>query len=51
MRFAFILIALILFTPFDAALAQQPAGAANFHIAWEVKNRFRLFRKEADFLR
>ena len=51
MRLAFILIVLTLLTPFDAAFAQQPAGAANFHIAWEVKNRFRLFRKEADFLR
>jgi hypothetical protein len=37
--------------PFDAAFAQQPSGAGNFHIAWEVKNRFRLFRKETDFLR
>jgi hypothetical protein len=51
MRFAFILIALILLTPFDAAFAQQPSGAGNFHVAWEVKNRFRLFRKESDFLR
>lgn len=26
------------------------ADTGNFHIVWEVKNRFRLFRKEADFL-
>jgi hypothetical protein len=38
------------FTPLDAALAQL-AGTGDFHIAWEVKNRFRLFRHEADFLR
>ena len=38
---------------------QQPPGGApqqlvdtgNFRIVWEVKNRFRLFRREADFLR
>ena len=38
---------------------QQPPGGApqqlvdtgNFRIGWEVKNRFRLFRREADFLR
>lgn len=28
----------------------QLANTGNFHIVWEVKNRFRLFRKEADFL-
>lgn len=28
----------------------QLADTGNFHIVWEVKNRFRLFRKEADFL-
>jgi|SRR5579883_7785 hypothetical protein len=36
--------------PFDDAFAQL-AGTGDFHIQWEVKNRFRLFRKEADFLR
>jgi lysophospholipase L1-like esterase len=49
--------------PFASAIAQpvdtgaQPADAGgqladtgNFHIVWEVKNRFRLFRKEIDFL-
>lgn len=30
--------------------AGQLADTGNFHIVWEVKNRFRLFRKEADFL-
>ena len=28
----------------------QLADTGNFHIVWEVKNRFRLFRKESDFL-
>ena len=36
--------------PLDAAFAQL-AGTGDFHIVWEVKNRFRLFRNEADFLR
>ena len=36
--------------PLDAAFAQL-AGTADFHIVWEVKSRFRLFRNEADFLR
>ena len=36
--------------PLDAAFAQL-AGTGDFHIVWEVKNRFRLFRSEADFLR
>ena len=30
---------------------QQLADTGNFRIVWEVKNRFRLFRREADFLR
>ena len=34
----------------DVAVA-QPAGASDICIVWEVKNRFRLFRDEADFLR
>jgi hypothetical protein len=50
MRLPLILALLVALAPLDAALA-QPAGAGNFHISWEVKNRFRLFRKEADFLR
>jgi hypothetical protein len=36
--------------PLDAAFAQL-GGTADFHIVWEVKSRFRLFRNEADFLR
>jgi hypothetical protein len=36
--------------PFDAAFAQL-VGTGDFRIVWEVKNRFRLFRHEADFLR
>jgi hypothetical protein len=35
----------------DAQPAAPLAGTGDFHIAWEVKNRFRLFRREADFLR
>jgi hypothetical protein len=54
MRFPSI-VALIFALPFaaapvDAAFAQL-AGTGDFHIVWEVKNRFRLFRNEADFLR
>jgi hypothetical protein len=36
--------------PLDAASAQL-SGTGDFHIVWEVKSRFRLFRNEADFLR
>jgi hypothetical protein len=50
MRLAIIVAILISFAPFDAAFAQL-SSTGDFHIAWEVKNRFRLFRKEADFLR
>jgi hypothetical protein len=50
MRIAIILAALVAFTPLDTAFAQL-AGIENYHIAWEVKNRFRLFRRETDFLR
>src|SRR5579862_596288 len=50
MRIAIILAILIPFAPVNAAFAQLSV-AGNFHIAWEVKNRFRLFRNEADFLR
>jgi hypothetical protein len=47
---AFCLIVALALAPLDAALAQL-AGTGDFHIAWEVKSRFRLFRHEADFLR
>lgn len=57
MRLSFILAVFVAFTPLGAAFAQpaasdtQLAGTENFHIVWEVKNRFRLFRNQADFLR
>src|SRR6201996_5362274 len=35
----------------SATPAPPLAGTGDFHIAWEVKNRFRLFRSEADFQR
>jgi hypothetical protein len=50
MRASIILALLIALAPLDAAFAQL-AGTGDFHIAWEVKNRFRLFRNETDFLR
>src|SRR3974390_3410220 len=46
----FWLAALLALAPLDAAFAQL-AGTGDFHIAWEVKSRCRLFRHEADFLR
>src|ERR1700692_147674 len=50
MRVSIILALFIALVPLDAGFAQL-AGTGDFHIAWEVKNRFRLFRNEADFLR
>jgi hypothetical protein len=50
MRLFAILAVLITLAPLGAAHAQL-AGTGNFSIVWEVKNRFRLFRNEADFLR
>jgi hypothetical protein len=54
-RFSLILAIVLALAPADRAFAQlggpQPAGVGNFRIAWEVKNRFRLFRRETDFLR
>ena len=50
MRVSIILALLLTVAPLDAAFAQL-AGTGDFHIVWEVKNRFRLFRNEADFLR
>ena len=47
---AFCLTVLLALAPLDTAFAQL-AGTGDFHIAWEVKSRFRLFRHEADFLR
>ena len=37
--------------PAPAPAAPPAAGAAPLRIDWEVKNRFRLFRNESDFLR
>src|SRR5271170_1162895 len=50
MRLLILLALLISLAPDDVAFAQL-SGTGNFHIVWEVKNRFRLFRREADFLR
>ncbi len=50
MRLALILALLVSFVPLDAAFAQL-ATTSDFRIVWEVKSRFRLFRKESDFLR
>ncbi len=50
MRAALIVALLIALAPLDAAHGQL-ADTGNFHIVWEAKNRFRLFRKETDFLR
>ncbi|HEY5066706.1 MAG TPA: SGNH/GDSL hydrolase family protein [Xanthobacteraceae bacterium] len=52
MRYPIILAFLAAFlvsASLDPASAQL-ADTGNFHIVWEVKNRFRLFRKESDFL-
>ena len=52
MRYPIILAFLAAFlvsASLDPACAQL-ADTGNFHIVWEVKNRFRLFRKESDFL-
>ena len=43
-------VVLVGLSPRDRAFAQL-AGTGDFHIQWEVKNRFRLFRNEADFQR
>jgi hypothetical protein len=50
MRAAFILAFFIVLIPLERAPAQL-AATGDFHIGWEVKNRFRLFRNEADFQR
>lgn len=46
----FLALVLPVLAPAERAHAQL-AGTGNFQIAWEVKNRFRLFRHETDFLR
>jgi hypothetical protein len=50
MRAAIILAFFFAVVPLDTAPAQL-AGTGDFHIDWQVKNRFRLFRNEADFQR
>lgn len=45
------LIAIAFSISCGAAAHAQPRGASTAHIEWEVKNRFRLFRSEADFQR
>jgi hypothetical protein len=50
MRLLILLLVLISLAPDDVAFAQL-SGTGDFHIVWEVKNRFRLFRREGDFLR
>jgi hypothetical protein len=50
MRFLFVVGFLLLFSTWGGhAVHAQPATGAAPHIEWEVKNRFRLFRNEADF--
>jgi hypothetical protein len=50
MRFA-ILFVVALASLAPVAAVAQPVTPGTFRIVWEVKNRFRLFRNEADFLR
>ena len=44
-------IALLLSTWCGPVAHSEPRGSGVMHIEWEVKNRFRLFRNEADFQR
>jgi len=48
-RFLVLCLTALLLVPSSAALAQSRSVGP--HIEWEVKNRFRLFRSEADFQR
>ena len=45
------LIAALCLAAFGPAAHAQPVGGAEPRIEWEVKNRFRLFRSDADFRR
>ena len=49
MRVSILLALFIALIPLDGTFAQL-AGTGDFHIVWEAKNRFRLFRNETDFL-
>ncbi len=51
MRSLFVVGFLLVFSTWGQAVHAQPAAGAAPHIEWEVKNRFRLFRNEADFQR
>src|SRR5262249_24394323 len=51
MRSLFVVGFLLFSTWGGHAVHAQPAAGAAPHIEWEVKNRFRLFRNEADFQR
>jgi hypothetical protein len=52
MRPLFVVAFLLLFSLWGGQAAHaQPTPAGAPHIEWEVKNRFRLFRNEADFQR
>jgi hypothetical protein len=53
MRFYFTLVTFFTLAPLGAhaqVAAARLTASQDFHINWEVKNRFRLFRNEADFL-
>src|SRR5258708_2594990 len=50
MRLFILLAVLAVLGAFNATSAQS-ASNSTLHIVWEVKNRFRLFREEADFAR
>ena len=43
--------AILLCTGLEQQAAAQPVSEGDLRIVWEVKNRFRLFRSEADFQR
>lgn len=51
MRLVFFLALLLAFSCCSEALRAQPGAGGAPRIEWEVKNRFRLFRSEADFQR
>jgi hypothetical protein len=50
MRFSFLIILVGLTTVTAQPAWSQDRGSGVLHVDWEVKNRFRLFRNEADFL-
>src|SRR6185295_7375325 len=50
MRFSFLIILVGLTTVTAQPAWSQDRGTGVLHVDWEVKNRFRLFRNEADFL-